>query len=94
VRNGARLLVLSDRALSAERIPVHALLATGAVHHHLVKTGLRCDTNIIVETGSARNSHECATLIGYGATAIYPYLAYDVVHDQLRCGEIKGGSVL
>ena len=93
VRNGARLLVLSDRALSAERIPVHALLATGAVHHHLVKTGLRCDTNIIVETGSARNSHECATLIGYGATAIYPYLAYDVVHDQLRCGEIKGAAL-
>jgi len=93
VRDGARLLVLSDRSLSAERIPVHALLATGAVHHHLVRTGLRCDTNIIVETGSARNSHECATLIGYGATAIYPYLAYDVVHDQLRCGEIKGAAL-
>ncbi len=93
VRNGASLLVLSDRALSRERIPVHALLATGAVHHHLVRTGLRCDTNLVIETGTARNSHECAVLIGYGATAVYPYLAYDVVQDQLRTGEIKGAEL-
>ncbi|MBY5269294.1 glutamate synthase large subunit [Spiribacter salinus] len=93
VRNGATLLVLSDRELSHERIPVHAALATGAVHHHLVRTGLRCDANLVVETGTARNSHECAVLIGYGATAIYPYLAYDVVQDQLRTGEIKGAEL-
>ncbi len=93
VRNGASLLVLSDRNLQRERIPVHALLATGAIHHHLVRTGLRCDANLIIETGTARNSHECAVLIGYGATAIYPYLAYDVVQDQLRTGEIKGAAL-
>ncbi len=93
VRNGASLLVLSDRHLERDRIPVHALLATGAIHHHLVRTGLRCDANLIIETGTARNSHECAVLIGYGATAIYPYLAYDVVQDQLRTGEIKGAAL-
>lgn len=90
VRDGSTLLVLSDRALDENRIPIHALPAIGAVHHHLVKTGLRCNANLVVETGTARNSHECAVLIGYGATAIYPYLAYDVVQDQLRTGEIKG----
>ena len=93
VRNGATLLVLSDRALDRGRVPVHALLAIGAVHHHLVRTGLRCDTNLVVETGTARNSHECAVLIGYGATAVYPYLAFEVVEDQLRTGEIKGAEL-
>ncbi|AGY91308.1 hypothetical protein SPICUR_01445 [Spiribacter curvatus] len=93
VRGGATLLVLSDRELSRDRIPVHALLATGAVHHHLVRTGLRCDTNLVVETGTALNSHECAVLIGYGATAVYPYLAFEVVQDQLRTGEIKGAEL-
>jgi len=93
VRAGATLLVLSDRHLARDRIPVHALLATGAVHHHLVRTGLRCDANLVVETATARNSHECAVLIGYGATAIYPYLAYDIVQDQLRTGEIKGAEI-
>ncbi|PWG64822.1 glutamate synthase large subunit [Sediminicurvatus halobius] len=90
VREGARVLVLSDREIERERIPVHALLATGAVHHHLVARGLRCDANIVVETATARNSHECAVLIGYGATAVYPYLAYDVVQDLVRTGQIKG----
>ncbi|MRH78076.1 glutamate synthase large subunit [Spiribacter sp. C176] len=90
VRDGASLLVLSDRAVDENRIPIHALPATGAIHHHLVKTGLRCNANLVLETGTARNSHECAVLIGYGATAIYPYLAYDLVQDQLRTGEIKG----
>ncbi|RZU99270.1 glutamate synthase large subunit [Spiribacter vilamensis] len=93
VRNGATLLILSDRELARERIPVHALLAIGAVHHHLVRTGLRCDTNLVVETGTALNSHECAVLIGYGATAVYPYLAFEVVQDQLRTGEIKGAEL-
>ena len=93
VRGGATLLVLSDRGLARDRIPVHALLATGAVHHHLVRTGLRCDTNLVVETGTALNSHECAVLIGYGATAVYPYLAFEVVQDQLRTGEIKGAEL-
>jgi glutamate synthase (NADPH) large chain len=74
--SGATVLVLSDKALSPGKLPVHAALATGAVHHHLVNTGLRCRSNILVETATARNPHEFAVLIGFGATAIYPYLAY------------------
>jgi glutamate synthase (NADPH/NADH) large chain len=57
-------------------VPVPAALAVGAVHHHLVNTGLRCRSNILVETATARNPHEFAVLIGFGATAVYPYLAY------------------
>ncbi len=88
VRGGSVLLMLSDRYLEQGKLPVHALLATGAVHHHLVKTGLRCDTNIIVETGVARDSHQIACLIGYGATLVYPYLVYQSLHDIARRGNI------
>ena len=88
VRAGAVILVLSDRNISAEQIPVHALFATGAVHQHLIQQGLRCDANIVVETGTARDPHHFAVLIGYGATAIYPYLAYETIRDLQRSGEI------
>jgi glutamate synthase (NADPH/NADH) large chain len=60
------------------------LLATGAVHHHLVGVGLRCDANIVVETGTARDSHHVACLIGYGATTVYPYLVYQSLHEIAR----------
>ena len=88
VRNGKFLLVLSDRYIDREKLPVHALLATGAVHHHLVALGIRCDANIVVETGVARDSHHIACLIGYGATAVYPYLVYQSLHDVARRGNI------
>lgn len=84
VRAGNLLLVLSDRYLKHGKLPVHALLATGAIHHHLVQTGLRCDANIIVETGVARDPHHFACLIGYGATMVYPYLVYQSLHDVAR----------
>ena len=87
VRGGNLLLLLSDRYLERGKIPVHALLATGAVHHHLVKTGLRCDANIVVETGVARDPHHFACLIGYGATMVYPYLVYQSLHDIARRGK-------
>ncbi len=93
VRGGRTIVVLSDRDLGDDRVPVHALLATGAVHHHLVRRGIRCDANLVVETGTARNSHECAVLIGYGATVLYPYLAYEVVQDMTRTGQLKGTPV-
>ena len=83
------LIVLTDRYLEKGMIPVHALLATGAVHHHLVRTGLRSDCNMLIETGTARDPHHFACLIGYGATAIYPYLAYQCVHDMNRRGHLK-----
>ncbi len=87
-REGKLLLMLSDRYLKEGKLPVHALLATGAVHHHLVKTGLRCDANIVVETGVARDPHHFACLIGYGATMVYPYLVYQSLHDIGRRGNL------
>ena len=88
VRGGKLILMLSDRYLEKGKLPVHALLATGAVHHYLVQLGLRCDANIIVETGVARDPHHFACLIGYGATAVYPYLVYQSLHDIAQRGNI------
>jgi glutamate synthase (NADPH/NADH) large chain len=90
VREGHVILVLSDRRLERGRLPVHSLLATGAIHHSLIKDGLRCDANLVIETASARDSHQIACLLGFGATAVYPYLAYAVLDDLLRSGELLG----
>ncbi len=90
VRGGATILVLSDRAIAADRMPVHSLLVTGAVHHHLIREGLRIDANLVIETASARDSHQVACLLGFGATAVYPYLSYSVLEDLIRSGEILG----
>ncbi len=81
------LVVLSDRNIRRERVPIHALLACGAVHHRLIDEKLRCRTNIVIETGFARDPHHFATLIGYGATAVFPYLAYQVLGDLHRTGK-------
>ncbi|MDZ7751394.1 MAG: glutamate synthase large subunit [Gammaproteobacteria bacterium] len=79
VREGYNILILSDRGVSAERVPIPALLATSAVHHHLVRTGLRTESGLVVETGAARETHHFAVLAGYGAEAINPYLAFDTL---------------
>ena len=89
VRAGKVVLLLSDRYPVKGTIPIQALLATGAVHHRLVRTGLRCKCNILVETGTARDPHHFACLIGYGATAVYPYLAYQTLFDLMRKGAVK-----
>ena len=89
MRNGKLVLLLSDRYLVRGKLPLHALLATGAVHHRLIATGLRCKCNILVETGTARDAHHFACLIGYGATAVYPYLAYQTLFDLMRKGALK-----
>jgi len=89
VKSGIVIIILTDSDISAETRPVHALLATGAVHHRLIAEGLRCDANIVVETGTVRDPHHFAVLIGYGASAIYPYLAYEVIRDLVSTGEIK-----
>jgi glutamate synthase (NADPH/NADH) large chain len=88
VRAGKLVLLLSDRYLVKGKIPIHALLATGAVHHRLVKTGLRCKCNLLVETGTARDPHHFACLLGYGATAVYPYMAYQTLFDLMRKGAV------
>ena len=89
VREGKLVLLLSDRYLVRGRIPAHALLVTGAVHQHLVREGLRCKCNLLVETGTAREPHHFACLIGYGATAVYPYMAYQVLFEMMRKGRVK-----
>lgn len=93
IRDGKVVIVLSDRNLSSDKNTIHALLATGAVHHHLVQTGLRCDANIVVETGTARDPHQFATLIGYGASAIYPWLAYEIIHEMVSTNDIQDYSL-
>jgi glutamate synthase (NADPH/NADH) large chain len=73
------ILILSDRAQCDSRIPMPALLATAAVHHHLVRQGLRMQTGLVVETGEAREVHHFCVLAGYGAEAINPYLAFETL---------------
>jgi glutamate synthase (NADPH/NADH) large chain len=90
VRDGALIVLLSDRYPVPGLLPIHALLATGAVHAHLLRRQLRCDCNLLVETGTARDPHHFACLIGFGATAVYPYLAYQTLFDMNRRGELKG----
>jgi glutamate synthase (NADPH/NADH) large chain len=79
VCQGANILILSDRKMNREHLAIPALLATSAIHQHLVKEGLRTSTGLVVETGSARETHHFALLGGYGAEAVHPYLALDTL---------------
>tara|TARA_B100001559_G_scaffold84288_1_gene70114 strand:+ start:3768 stop:8222 length:4455 start_codon:yes stop_codon:yes gene_type:complete len=89
VKKGNVTIVLSDKKINENQLIIPAPMAVGAVHHKLIENGLRCDTNIIVETGSARNPHHYAVLIGYGATAIYPYLAFEVLNEMVTKDKIN-----
>ncbi|MEA4839338.1 MAG: glutamate synthase central domain-containing protein, partial [Rhodospirillaceae bacterium] len=82
---GANILILSDRAAGADRIPIPALLATSTVHHHLVAEGLRTEIGLVVETGEAREIHHFCTLAGFGAEAVNPYLAFETL-EAMRPG--------
>ena len=79
VRSGAAVLILSDRDVDADRAPIPMLLAVAAVHHHLIRTGLRMRTSLVAETGEARETHHVACLVGYGASAVNPYLGLATV---------------
>jgi glutamate synthase (NADPH/NADH) large chain len=92
VRGGASVVVLSDRHANAELVPVPSLLLVSAVHHYLVEKKLRTQVGLVVETGEARTVHHISCLIGYGAAAVNPYLAFDTVLDQVRRGAITGIS--
>jgi glutamate synthase (NADPH/NADH) large chain len=83
VRDGYNILILSDRPVDADNIAIPALLATSAVHHYLIRHGLRTDSGLVVETGAAVEVHHFATLAGYGAEAINPYLAFDTIQALL-----------
>jgi glutamate synthase (NADPH/NADH) large chain len=80
---GYNILILSDRNTNLDHIPIPALLATSSVHHHLIRRGLRTSSGIVVETGAALEVHHFATLEGYGAEAINPYLAFDTIQSLL-----------
>jgi len=90
IQEGCTLLVLSDRGVNAEMAPIPSLLATAAVHHHLIREGMRTRCGLVVETGEAREVHHFCLLIGYGAGAVNPYLAIETVRDQVRQAVIKG----
>ncbi|MBP9787923.1 MAG: glutamate synthase large subunit, partial [Acinetobacter sp.] len=93
IRDGKTLLVLTDKNIREGFLPANSALVTGAVHHYLIQVGLRTDANILVETGFARDPHQFAVLLGFGATAIYPYLAYDVINDLVAKGELLGDPI-
>lgn len=85
-RNGCNILVLTDRNANGYHAPLPSLLAVGAVHHHLIREGLRGRTSIVVEAGDVRETHHFATLIGYGASAVNPYMAYATIADLKQKG--------
>lgn len=93
ISHGANLLILSDRGVSRDAAAIPALLATSGLHHHLIRTGQRVRVSLIIESGEPREVHHFATLLGYGADAINPYLAFATICDILHKGfvpEVKG----
>ena len=90
IAKGARTLVISDRDSDHTRAPIPSLLAVSAVHHHLVHTKERTSVGLVVETGDAREVHHIAMLIGFGAAAVNPYLAFESIEDLIREGELTG----
>ena len=90
IAKGARTLVISDRDSDHTRAPIPSLLAVSAVHHHLVRTKERTTVALVVESGDAREVHHIAMLIGFGAAAVNPYLAFESIEDLVREGELTG----
>ncbi len=84
LQRGFNILILSDRRMDIDNIAIPALLATSAVHHHLIRKGLRTESGLVIETGACLEVHHFATLAGYGAEAINPYLAFDSVNSLIR----------
>ena len=87
VADGAGILILTDRSASRQLAPIPPLLATAAVHHHLVSEGTRSRADIVVETGEAREVHHVATLLGFGARAVYPYVAFETIREMVESGQ-------
>ncbi|MFL5450637.1 MAG: glutamate synthase large subunit, partial [Myxococcales bacterium] len=90
IAEGFNLIVLSDRGNDADSAPIPALLAVAAVHHHLIREGTRTRCSLIVESGEPREVHHFSLLIGYGASAVNPYLAIETVRDQVDQGLVPG----
>ena len=84
VRDNIRILILSDRGIDYNRAAIPALLATGAVHHHLNRKQVRMRLSLVVDTGEARDTHQMACLFGFGASAVCPYVAFETIHEVLE----------
>ncbi|MFY9465641.1 MAG: glutamate synthase large subunit [Sediminibacterium sp.] len=89
VQDGFEVIILSDRAIDSDHAPIPSLLATAAVHHHLIKKGLRGQVGLIVEAGDVWEVHHFACLVGFGATAINPYLALSSIRDMKLAGKMQ-----
>ena len=92
IAEGHNIIILSDRGHDATEAPIPALLAVSAVQHHLLREGSRTKVGLVLETGEPREVHHFCLLIGYGASAVNPYLAFETVHDQIRQGLLKGDA--
>jgi hypothetical protein len=92
VRGGSAILIISDETADVHTLPIPSLLAVGAVHHHLIRCGLRMHASLVAATGEAREVHHFAALLGYGANAVYPYLAFasiaDIIHEGRKTGAL------
>ncbi|MBI1322634.1 glutamate synthase large subunit [bacterium] len=89
IATGTTMLILSDRAVGPDRAPIPSLLACSGLHHHLVRQGLRTRVGLVVECGDAREVHHFALLLGYGAGAINPYVAFETLDDMIKQGFLK-----
>ena len=86
ISSGYGIIVLSDRGVTREQAPIPALLAVSAIHHHLIREGTRTQVGFVIESGEPREVHHFALLLGYGAAAINPYLAFESIHDLIHQG--------
>ncbi len=84
IKDGYDIFILSDRQMSEYRVPIPALLAVSAIHHHLIRQGTRTQVGFVLESGEPREIHHFALLLGYGATAINPYLAFETINDEIK----------
>src|ERR1700730_15236805 len=83
ISEGYGIIILSDRGVTREQVPIPALLAVSAIHHHLIREGTRTQVGFVIESGEPREVHHFALLLGYGAAAINPYLAFESIHDLI-----------
>ncbi|HEY0357660.1 MAG TPA: glutamate synthase large subunit, partial [Mycobacteriales bacterium] len=90
IEDGARIIVLSDRDSTADLAPIPSLLLTACVHQHLVRERTRTQVGLVVESGDAREVHHIALLLGYGAAAVNPYLAFETIEDMVDAGQLTG----
>ncbi len=90
IKEGVNVFILSDRGINAEMAPIPAALAVSGLHHHLIRKETRTQMAMIVETAEAREVHHFSVLIGYGATAVNPYLAYDSIKEMIKDGSLTG----